>query len=192
MTNRSLACVAYAAWIAALAASCADDDPRYGPPGSIRDRSFGGAPGADDAGASASAFPGPFDAASPPPAGEPLVPRHPYRQLDDTVDCLECHKTGGTAAAKPWAFGGRVNDGRDAGATVREVIVKTAAGAIVGHVKATSDGFFWAPGAPASNARAAVRNDEGDEVPMGTPASGGCNAGGTCHGGATGPIVVPR
>lgn len=185
--------LARVACVAALAASCADEDPRFGPPGSIRDRGFGGAPGSVDGGASTSAFPGPFDAASPPPAGEPLAPRHPYRALDDTVDCLECHKAGGTAAAKPWAFGGRVNDNAgDAGATVREVIVKSAAGEIVGHVKATSDGFFWAPGAPASNARAAVRNDKGDEVAMGTPAPGGCNAGGSCHGGATGPIVVPR
>jgi hypothetical protein len=175
------------------AAACAEEGPRYGPPGSIKDRAFGaGSAGASAEGgrSPASAFDAPYDAKSPPPAGEPLAPRHPYRALDDAVDCTECHKAGGSAAAKPWAFGGRVND--KSGTTTREVIVRTSDGAVVAHVKATSDGYFWAPGTPVANARTAVRNQNGDEAEMATAASGGCNAGGSCHGGATGPIVVPK
>jgi hypothetical protein len=166
-----------------LVAACADEpEIHFGPPGSIRDRRF---ESTTSEGGASTIFPKPFDPNDPPPAGEALASRHPYAKLGDTTESLGCHRANGTAAGKPWAFAGRVNPKRPGEPC--EIIVTG-----VGHVKATPDGYFWSSGPPIRpEAKTAVRT-AADVAVMSAAAAGACNGGGSCHGGATGPIVVPK
>jgi hypothetical protein len=182
-------------WLSvAAAASCSEEEPRFGPPGSIRDRGFGteSTPGSEGGTPPSSLFPRPYDPTDPPPVTEPLASRHPYAALSDRMECLGCHSSAGTAQNK-WAFGGRVN-AKTTGTTA-EIVVTRDDRTLVGHVKAAPDGYFWAAldggGVSPSNTRTAVRTSV-DTAEMATAAAGGCNASGTCHGGTTGPIVVPK
>jgi hypothetical protein len=177
--------------LAALGA-CAEPDPTYGDPGGFigqklpNDKGGGG-------GSSGGSGSDPFGGAYSPDANKPattLKAAHTAAASkgapsgDNVPDCLTCHKTGGVAAGKAFAFGGRVNGNQ---ASV-DVVVVDAAGNL-GPVKSDADGYFWFESANAVK--------KGDHVSLRNKSStaamtqqlqdgdGGCD-GQSCHGGNIG------
>jgi hypothetical protein len=107
--------------------------------------------------------------------------------------CLTCHGTGGAAATKPFAFGGRVINGGQPAANIDVQVV--SGGATLGPVKSDDAGFYWlALTTPiADGAKAYARSDKA-EAAMSTPltaGAGSCDAV-ACHGNpAQGNVHVP-
>jgi hypothetical protein len=168
----------------AVAGACAEPDPNYGDPSGIVGKtlpkeSAGSAAGGSDA------FGGAYSADANKPTTT-LKASHQAKggPTPETVgNCLDCHKTGGAAAAKLFAIGGRI-----AKNTANVDVVVSSGGDKIGPVKSDADGFFWAPGTLKAGSNAAVRNANGDSK-MTQPllaTDGGCDQTGTCHGGSLG------
>lgn len=174
--------------LAALSA-CQDEEPSFAPAGSIRDRRF---PGETTAVATTAPFPKPFDDASPAPEPE-LATRHKaFATLDPRIDCMVCHAAGKTST-KTWLFGGHVA-AKNPRAVVEVVLTSADQKTVLAHVKASTDGYVWAPKTgpdlPA-DARVAVRTKEESAAMTGEVSTPGCNAT-ACHGGTTPPVTVPK
>jgi hypothetical protein len=173
----------------ALAGACAEPDPTYGQPGGIIGRSL---PHEVGGGASpATVFGAPYDVKANRPTTT-LQAAHAAKggpTPSDALNCLECHKTGGVAAAKIFSFGGRVTS---KGVPAPDVDVLVDQGEKLGPVKSDSGGFFWSLGAPVkAGAKAYVRKGDVQQAMGGALAAGtggGCDSSG-CHvPGKQGPI----
>ncbi len=114
------------------------------------------------------------------------------------VDCANCHKAGGSAAASIWTAAGTVYTTKAGTTPVGEgveVRINDAAGKKLASVYTDKAGNFAFNNAALATlpgtAHVATRNATTKGVMAGNPA-GGCNAGGTCHGAgtATGRISV--
>ncbi len=175
---------ARAGWIGAVLValcSCAEPDPTYGKPGAILKNTLPN----DVTGSPGGAFGGAYDANANKPTttmtqshqGKAGTPQ----QISDSLDCLSCHKTGGTAPE--FTFGGRVTS-KGAPAPNADVLV-VVDGQKLGPVKSDSDGFFWSPGAALKEGgKAFVRGADGERE-MGQAlkagaAGGGCDSA-NCH-----------
>lgn len=173
--------------LGAAAVACQEPDPNYGDPNGIIGKKLPGEKSTDTSSSGA--------APTAPALTTSLGTGHssaagkagsaPAPAAAGKSECLQCHNGSGTPPK--FAFGGRVETG---GSGVADVVI-TVSG--LGPVKSDADGYFWqTTGTVAAKATASAQ--KGDTAsPMGLAleagnAGGGCLAGGTCHGGSTGPI----
>jgi hypothetical protein len=171
-----------------VAVACAEPDPRYGDPSGIIGKTLpneaesSGTTGADAFGAaySATAF-APTTTVKAAHAGDAS---RPQPSDNGSADCTTCHKTGGVADKKAFAFGGRVAS-KKAGVDVVVVTGSTQ----VGPVKSDADGYFWKLGTALSAAsNVFVRSADKDGQMGSTITTGGCDSVG-CHGAAQAPVA---
>jgi hypothetical protein len=174
------------------AIACADPDPNFGEPAGIIGRKLpkeGETPGAPGPGGGpTSAFPKPYAAADNKPTTT-LKAAHDAKggPAPDTIaqPCLDCHKTGGQAAAKVFSFGGRIAGKKP------DIDVIVGGGTPLGPTKTDADGFYWfVGGAVADGSRPVVRSatEESAMLTALTSTTGGsCDGTAACHGGGQGP-----
>jgi mono/diheme cytochrome c family protein len=187
------------ALLAACAVSCAEEEPRFGPPGAIARQTFPGeAPraggGGDGGEVSFAPFPAPYDDATPPKDARKGADIHRGKAvIDATTDCATCHGPTPVAGAPSFAFAGLAFEsaGSSAPLAFGEVVVH-AGPTLFAIVKTTSDGYFAFPadrGPVPRDARTAVRDKNDAIVEMTAPlnGNGACN-GAACHGGGAGRI----
>ena len=185
--------LAAAVFAAALfgASSCAESDPPYGDPNGIVGKKLPNESATTSGGTSSGTtsngvFPSAYDINANKPSTT-LVAGHAAAAskgapsaIDAPLVCSDCHKSGGVAQAKIWAFGGRVMRGT-AGVPNIDVIITGAA--TLGPVKSDADGFFWlagtAPIATTGN-HAAIRNSSGIISSMTGAPGPACDTAG-CH-----------
>ncbi len=111
-------------------------------------------------------------------------------------DCLDCHKTGGTAPVKK--IGGTVYSdqlGTKGLNSVEIRVVDSATKAEVARAYTDPDGNFHmdGPALPAGSYLVGVRNATSTALMIGPVSSGACSQTGACHGrgGGAGPIHLP-
>jgi hypothetical protein len=131
----------------------------------------------------------------PAPAGNragPASTQHMNTVVDKDCFLAGCHD--GTVGPT-WGFGGSVHVAATGGAPVAgaEVRVTGPNGTVYASTYTDADGNFWiaqpAGGPIPANSRVGVRNATSKQIMTGTVSGpgatgGGCNSGGTCHGGA--------
>jgi hypothetical protein len=130
-------------------------------------------------------FGAPYDPAANKPV-KSMVAAHATtsgpKQPGDAIDCLSCHKTGGSAQSKPMAFGGRIVKGSAPAPDIDVVVVSE--GATLGPVKTDQDGFFWRLGGEVkSGAKTHVRSASGVSSmssPLGQGEGASCDSA-NCH-----------
>lgn len=170
----------------AVAAARQEPDPTYGDPGGILGRTL---PNETTTGGSSGGASGPFPSAYDANANKPttsLETGHTGGKgpaAADNLDCMDCHKNGGTGPA--FSFGGRIFDGATAVADADVIVVQGTTN--VGPVKSDAQGFFWSPGAPlADGAKTFVRKGTNPVQLMGgaltASTGGGCTSSSGCHG----------
>jgi len=178
------------------ASSCAEPDPPYGDPNGIAGKklpneSASTAPTTSSGGTDNTPFSGAYDANANKPSTT-LVASHAAAAskgapsaIDAPLVCSDCHKSGGVAQAKIWAFGGRVMKGSAGVPNVDVIITGTAT---LGPVKSDADGFFWLAGTPiGAGAKATIRNASGKSSMTGTPGPA-CDTSGCHQDGAQGRV----
>ncbi len=167
--------------------SCAESDPPYGDPNGIVSKKLPNESAASVTSDGGTTDFSPFPTAYSATANKPtttLVAGHAAAAsqgapsaIDAPLVCSDCHKSGGVAQAKIWAFGGRVMRGTAGVPNVDVIITGTST---LGPVKSDADGFFWLAGTPiGAGAKATIRNASGKSAMTGTPGLA-CDTAG-CH-----------
>ena len=196
-TSPRLAAAVFAAALLG-SSSCAESDPPYGDPNGIVGKKLPNESATTTGSSSGTTSNGVFPSAYDPNANKPsttLVAGHAAAAskgapsaIDAPLVCSDCHKSGGVAQAKIWAFGGRVMRGT---AGVPNIDVLITGTATLGPVKSDADGFFWltgtAPIATTGN-HAAIRNSSGIISSMTGSPGPACDTSGCHQDGAQGRV----
>ena len=167
-----------------LSAGCAEAEPTYGDPSGILGKKLPGeGSSASASGSDAGVFGVAYDASANQPTtslatAHAAAPGAPA--AGDALDCLLCNALNGAAAAKPFAFGGRVNK-----ATPNIDVVVVLGAQKLGPVKSDAAGFFWLAGSPlAAGGTVSARNAASTSAmsqPLVAGAGGSCDTL-ACHG----------
>jgi hypothetical protein len=154
--------------------ACAEPDPNYGDPHGIWDKVLPKEESASSAPAGAD-FGGPYSESANKPTTT-LKAAHEAKSGPAPAavkDCFDCHKPGGQAATKPFAFGGRVSQ-------ANVDVVVNAGSDRQGPVKSDADGFFWFAGTPKAG-KALIRNASKESRMVSAIQAGtGCDSA-ACH-----------
>lgn len=140
--------------------ACADAETNYGDPNGIVGKRLPKETAPADPGTGEPTGTDPFEGTTPTAPSTTLEAAHTAATGKgapapaDDLDCLSCHTSAGTAAAKPFAYGGHVKDSKP-NVDVIVVVGTTKAG----PVKTDDRGFFWLAGSPlAAGGKASVRS----------------------------------